>query len=284
MMKYSLIDIICLYYYNSKNIFVTKYFSHLHTDEEMINLQKFFSSSKSMKNNPYKTNSLITFLFIIILALPQFKSVQAETRKIPWQMFRGDIQHTGQSIYKGPQTNNLKWSFQIDTRITSSPSIGSDGTIYVGSIDGRLYAINPDGTTKWAFQVGNEITASPAIGDDGTIYVGSRDKKMYAITPEGKPKWTFAANGIILSSAAVTADALYFGSDDNTLYVLTLDGKLKWKFTAKSNITASPTLWTDGTVYLFETSGAMHALSPDGMEKWVKRVGTGVYRSFLLLQ
>ncbi|MEK7789977.1 MAG: PQQ-binding-like beta-propeller repeat protein, partial [Planctomycetota bacterium] len=150
-----------------------------------------------MKNNSYKTNSLITFLFIIISALPQFKSVQAETSKIPWQMFRGDIQHTGQSTYKGPQTNNLKWSFKIDTRITSSPAVGLDGTIYVGSIDGRLYAINPDSTTKWAFQVGSEITASPAIGDDGTIYVGSRDKKMYAITPDGKPKWTFTANGII---------------------------------------------------------------------------------------
>src|SRR3990172_8111117 len=47
-----------------------------------------------------------------------------------------------------------------------------------------------------------------------------------------------------------------------------------------SQPTASPTRWTDGTVYLFETSGAMHALSPDGIEKWVKRVGTGVYQSF----
>ncbi|MCR4319015.1 MAG: PQQ-binding-like beta-propeller repeat protein, partial [Candidatus Brocadiaceae bacterium] len=105
-----------------------------------IPIQLNFIPSKSMKNNPYKTNSLITFLFIIISALPQFKSVQAETHKIPWQMFRGDIQHTGQSAYKGPQTNNLKWSFKIGTRITSSPSIGPDGTIYVGSIDGRLYA------------------------------------------------------------------------------------------------------------------------------------------------
>ena len=81
-------------------------------------------AQKSMKNTPYKTNSLITFIFIIISALLQFKSVQAETPRIPWQMFRGDIQHTGQSEYKGPQTNNLKWAFKIDTRITSSPAVG----------------------------------------------------------------------------------------------------------------------------------------------------------------
>ena len=119
MMKYSLIDIICSYYYNSENIVSTKCFSQLHTDEGM-KITKIFSSSKSMKSNPYKTIGLITFLFIIILSLPQFKSVQAETHKIPGKCFRGDIQHTGQSAYKGPQTNNLKWSFKIGTRITSS--------------------------------------------------------------------------------------------------------------------------------------------------------------------
>lgn len=214
---------------------------------------------------------MTTFIFIIISVLTQLKSVQAqEVSKTPWQMFRGNLQHTGQSAYKGAQTNTLKWSFKIDTRITSSPSIASDGTIYFGSIDGRLYAVNPDGTAKWAFQVGNEITASPAIGNDGTIYIGSRDKKMYAITSEGKLKWTYQVGGIILSSAAVTDNSLYFGSDDNTLYAITTDGKLNWKYTANSNITASPALGTDGTVYLFEVSGALHALSPDGTEKWVK--------------
>ncbi|MEK6558767.1 MAG: hypothetical protein AABZ43_01355, partial [Planctomycetota bacterium] len=65
-----------------------------------------------------KTNSpLITFIFVVLLALPQFKSVQADPPQIPWQMFRGDIQHTGRSAYKGPQTNSLKWAFKIDTRI-----------------------------------------------------------------------------------------------------------------------------------------------------------------------
>ncbi|HHT9111088.1 MAG TPA: outer membrane protein assembly factor BamB family protein, partial [Candidatus Brocadiaceae bacterium] len=220
-----------------------------------------------------KNVCLTTFIFFVIFVLHQNTPLQAETPTVPWHMFRGNPQHTGLSHCKGPETNSLKWAYKIDTRITSSPSIGSDGTLYFGSIDGRLYAVNQDGNTKWAFQVGSEITASPAIGDDGTIYVGSRDKKMYAITPDGKPKWTYAIGGIILSSAAVTSDALYFGSDDNNLYALTLNGELKWKFTAKSNIVASPALCPDGSVYLFEVSGALHALTPDGVEKWSKRVG-----------
>ena len=67
----------------------------------------------------------------------------------------------------------------------SSPAIGTDGTIYVGSRDKNLYAINPDGSKKWAFKTGNWVTSPPAIGSDGTIYVGSKDKNLYPISPDG---------------------------------------------------------------------------------------------------
>jgi len=46
-----------------------------------------------------------------------------------------------------------------------------------------LYAINPDGTEKWNFTTSSVIYSLPAIGPDGTVYVGSWDKKMYAINP-----------------------------------------------------------------------------------------------------
>ncbi len=74
-----------------------------------------------------------------------------------------------------------KWEFQTGNDVWSSPAIGSDGTVYVGSNDDKLYAINPDGTKKWEFQTGGSVGSSPAIGSDGTVYVGSHDHKLYAI-------------------------------------------------------------------------------------------------------
>ncbi|MGA1839652.1 MAG: PQQ-binding-like beta-propeller repeat protein [bacterium] len=53
---------------------------------------------------------------------------------------RHDTRQTGQSPYLGVQTNYLKWSYTTGASILSSPAIGSDGTVYVGSSDGRLYA------------------------------------------------------------------------------------------------------------------------------------------------
>jgi outer membrane protein assembly factor BamB len=36
-------------------------------------------------------------------------------------------------------------------------------------------------TVLWEFETGHEVSSSPAIGSDGTVYVGSSDKKLYAI-------------------------------------------------------------------------------------------------------
>ncbi len=38
----------------------------------------------------------------------------------------------------------------------------------------------------WAFEMGNGVTSSPAIGSDGTVYVGSYDTKLYAIKTDSK--------------------------------------------------------------------------------------------------
>ncbi len=46
------------------------------------------------------------------------------------------------------------------------------------------------GTLKWSYATGGGIYSSPAVGPDGTIYVGSRDFSLYAINPDGTLKWS----------------------------------------------------------------------------------------------
>ena len=42
------------------------------------------------------------------------------------------------------------------------------------------------GTVLWEFKTGGLVDSSPAIGSDGTVYVGSRNKKLYAIKTASK--------------------------------------------------------------------------------------------------
>jgi hypothetical protein len=69
----------------------------------------------------------------------------------------------------------------------ASPAIGGDGTVYIGSGDDSVYAINPDGTKKWSFATGSEVYSSPAIAADGTVYVGSYDGNLYAFADVANP-------------------------------------------------------------------------------------------------
>ena len=71
--------------------------------------------------------------------------------------------------------------------VGSSPVIGSDGTVYIGSYDYKLYAINgKSGVKLWEFFTEGDVDSSPAIGSDGTVYVGSHDNKLYAIKTDSK--------------------------------------------------------------------------------------------------
>ena len=79
------------------------------------------------------------------------------------------------------------WEFETGDGVHSSPAIGSDGTVYVGAFDHKLYAINgKTGDKLWEFRTGDYVDSSPAIGSDGTVYVGSVDGKLYAIKTDSK--------------------------------------------------------------------------------------------------
>jgi outer membrane protein assembly factor BamB len=167
-------------------------------------------------------------------------------------------------------SGTLKWAFDTGGAI-SSPAIGADGTIYVGSNDTNLYAINPDGIQKWQFDTGLHITSSPSIGADGTIYIGSWDNKLYAINPDGSKKWDFTTGDFIFASASIGVDGtIYIGSMDNKLYAINPDGSVKWYFNFEigSIIKSPPSIGADGIIY-FSIESHVWAIYPEnGVVKW----------------
>ena len=156
----------------------------------------------------------------------------------------------------------LKWSFNTGDGVFSSPtaSLGADGTVYVGSFDGKLYAVTAEGVKKWSFATEGEVDSSPALGLDGTVYVGSDDGRLYAVTAEGGLKWSFTTRGRVYSSPALGPDGtVYVGSFDHNLYAVTAEGGLKWNFTTGERIDSSPALGPDGTVYVGSVDHRLYA-------------------------
>ncbi len=195
----------------------------------------------------------------------------------PWPMFRHDIRHTGQSEYVGAQTSNLKWRYKTNGSIDSSPSIGSDGTIYVGSTDKNLYALNPDGTLKWKYLTGGYMFSSPAIGPTETIYVGSQDSYIYAINPDGTLKWRYETGGDwINSSPAIGSDErIYVGAGDGYLYAINSNGSLEWKYKTGGFVHSSPAIDPRGVIYIGAIDGYLYAINLDGSLRWKYKTGLG---------
>ncbi|MCP4882681.1 MAG: PQQ-binding-like beta-propeller repeat protein, partial [Flavobacteriales bacterium] len=167
-----------------------------------------------------------------------------------------------------------KWAFKTGNLIRSSPAIGSDGTIYVGSDDNYLYATNPDGSKKWALETGNWVRSSPEIGSDGTIYVGSDDNYLYAINLDGSEKWAFMTGNDVDSSPAIGSDGtIYVGSRDDNLYAINPDGSKKWAFKTGFIVVSSPAIGSDGTLYVGSGDANLYAINPDGSKKWAFKTG-----------
>jgi len=82
-------------------------------------------------------------------------------------------------LYAINPNGTLKWSYLTGRGISSSPTIGLDGTIYFGS-QGMVYSLNPDGTLKWSYSTGYIFRSELIISIDGTIYFSDKDY-LYAI-------------------------------------------------------------------------------------------------------
>jgi outer membrane protein assembly factor BamB len=233
----------------------------------------------------------VTLLAALFSSLPAIAQNSA--------MFRGDLEHTGVYDAPGvPKFSRIKWKFHTGGEVISSPAV-ANGTIYVASTDGNLYAVDLEsGSQKWKLELGVRATASPAV-DHGTVYLGTYSGRFYGVdAATGKLKWKFQTQGerrfagkhlhgsepagetmpdpfdFYLSSPAVWNGAVYFGSGDGNIYALdAVTGTLKWHFHTGDVVHASPAI-SDGTLFIGSWDSYFYALdAATGKQKWRFKTG-----------
>ena len=179
--------------------------------------------------------------------------------KSPWPEMRRDSRNTASSPIHGRYRGGRPWAFATKRGIFSTPVIGGDNTVYVGSADHVFYALRPDGRPLWKFSTGGIIDAAAAIaratkaGRSAPITIGSGDERLYRLrtTPGLSRKrrivWSFRPT---LPPAG--------------------GQQVSWW---EGNVAIGP----GGTIYAGNTGGAAYAINPDGTLRWAAQRGQSVW-------
>ena len=187
-----------------------------------------------------------------------------------WWKFRNDASNAGRALFAGTTVNDSAWTIATEGWVESSPAISSDGTAYIGSGDGKLYAITQNGTLTWTYDTGASIDSSPAIAPDGKILFGNAAGTLYCLTQGGELVWKYQAAGGFRSSPLVCEDVVYIGCLDKSVYAVDyLTGIQKWAYKTKGEVRSSPAIdTTRNAVYFASGDYYIYALDTTGKLKW----------------
>jgi len=193
-----------------------------------------------------------------------------------------------------PVSMNVLWKAQLGGRIYYTNVTVSDGLVYAGALDGKLYVFEASTgkevasalvhTKTTTSKAGDYVTGSvtvPYVAGD-TVYVGYTDGRGMNSTEGGVAIYTFdrtaktltrnikTDTGLIgnyfLPVKSGTFDGVYFTSVKIPIGRIDSSGNIETVFSGISTVKAAMVLVNGGTIYISEYNlgGYLYAMTPDG--------------------
>jgi len=119
------------------------------------------------------------------------------------------------------------WSTRTGDLVMSGPAVEpSTDSVYAGSKDDRLYALDADsGEPRWTYDAGGAIIGCPTVANEHVL-VGSYDQTLHAVEKTtGDDAWQAAGVGRVTSTPRVHDGAVYFTDRASTAALEDGNGK-----------------------------------------------------------
>jgi len=229
----------------------------------------------------------VTLVGLLLLLAAPAPAAATKLATSPWPEMRHDSRNTGLSPIAARYRGDRPWAFRTGRGIFSTPVIGPDGTVYVGSADTYFYAIGADGRMRWRLKTGGIIDAGGALSVTGgatALTFGSADERLYHVTtppgPGRHPRilWRFRPTVAPVKGQQVNwwegpvaigpNGDIYAGNTGGTAYAITPGGRLAWKFTAGGSLWTQPAFAPGGSSYWGSLDFNIYRLDAGGRPAW----------------
>lgn len=200
-----------------------------------------------------------------------------------WPKYRGDIHNTGRSsvdLSGFAASGELElfpgFPFTTGGAVGSSPAIGPNSEIYVGSSDFRAYRINQDGSLAWQATTNNTITSGPALDGAGNVFFTSNDGNLYTFDAEdgSQLRGTVPLIGLLSSPTVApppNQGIVYAGSLSTGTISVCPNNVVRWTAQVVS-VASTPAIDFASNIYVAGASNGRTLISLDdtfGQTNWI---------------
>jgi outer membrane protein assembly factor BamB len=207
-----------------------------------------------------------------------------------WALASGAAAETGEgsSEERAAPAPDRVWSLPLFGQWSVRPYAASrlaedQGRAYVGTREGRVYAVDADsGGMLWTRDVGARVAAGPVVDDDkGQLYVGTDEGEVLALAADdGSEIWRQEVSSQVIAQPRVAAGMVLLRTADGFLWALrTSDGGKRWSFSVQAPSLVlrggGQVAFHDGLAIAGFSNGELVAVDvTDGSAKWREKVAT----------
>ncbi|MFL6316424.1 MAG: PQQ-binding-like beta-propeller repeat protein [Nitrososphaeraceae archaeon] len=210
--------------------------------------------------------------------------------KNSWKMFRGSSMRTGISASKISSKPSLLEVMEVGPAV-SSP-VFEDGTIYISTITGRIFAVNSfQKRIKWHSNVSSPIVSSPLVHDGilvaatydswikGTSSIG-QNFVLGMSTEDGRQLWCYEISGDVFSSPCLVDDmVIVIGSIKKGIHAIDgHSGNVRWLFETDGEVWSSAS-YNGKEIFIGSDDGFLYCLDIDGKLLWKTKLNGKVRSS-----
>ena len=215
------------------------------------------------------TLALVVILTPLLLFWPSHEQIVVDEGS--WTMPGGGPAHLSYLPFapRGPLVE--RWNTRLEGQLAGPPAVAG-GRVYVSCENGFVYCLDLDsGKPVWRFDAESGLASMPGVSEAG-VFLGTLDGRVVSISPEGELNWEVGVGGTVNATPIPEGDRLFFGSSDRHVYCVDAgDGSILWSFEAQGPIETAPCV-DAGQVYAVSYEGDLFALDArDGRLLWTYR-------------